>query len=80
QVAGYGPALHANRIIASNLAAGLRIAFLEQRGEQVPATFRTAVMLAHDDAVQLRDLIDRMLSKMVRVELTEEGPRVVSED
>lgn len=56
-----GPALHSNRMFATNLAAGMRIAFMEQVGEHVPPIFRTAVVLAYSDAVHLRDLLNRQL-------------------
>jgi len=58
-----GPAFHSNKIYLSITGSGARLAFMEQQGEPVPPTFRTAVVLSLPDALALRDLITRMLSE-----------------
>jgi hypothetical protein len=55
-----GPALHSNRFFASNVAAGIRIAFSEQHPAVTPQ-FRTAVLVAYHDAIALRDLLTKQL-------------------
>jgi hypothetical protein len=60
----YGPALHTNKMIASNLSAGIRITFMEQFGEKVTAQFRTAVLLSYPDALALRNLLTRQLREI----------------
>ena len=59
-----GAAYHSNRFFTVNMPAGLRIAFMEQLGETVPSQFRTAVVLAYPDAIQLRNLLTRQLKGM----------------
>jgi len=56
-----GPALHANKILISNLPSGVRIAFLEALADQVQPLFRTAVLLGFGDAIALRDLLNHQL-------------------
>jgi hypothetical protein len=59
-----GPALHTNKFYATNLAAGLRIAFMEAMLEPVQPQFRTAVILAYQDAIALRDLLTHQLREI----------------
>jgi hypothetical protein len=66
QVAFEGPALLANKVYLSITAAGARLAFAEQYGERVLPQFRTAVVLAYQDALALRDLISKLLADIER--------------
>jgi hypothetical protein len=59
-----GPAFHTNKIYASLLPMGVRVAFMEQLGDKVPATFRTAVFLNLQDAFALRDLLSKVLENV----------------
>lgn len=58
------PAIHSNRILASNMTAGLRLTFMEGNGEKVPSVARMSVLLSYADAAAVRDLIDGQLEKM----------------
>jgi hypothetical protein len=55
------PAVYSNKMLATNVSAGVRIAFMEQLGELVPAQVRAAVLLSFPDAIALRDLLNRQL-------------------
>lgn len=59
-----GPALHTNKIFMSNFAGGTRLTFMEQMGDQIPPTYRTAVFLSYPDAIELRDLLARQLQEV----------------
>jgi len=60
-VAYLGPALFSNRFSIS-IASVVRIAFSEQEfGTTKTPHFRTAVTLSHQDAIQLYQLLERML-------------------
>ena len=56
RIAFDGPAIAANRYFINVGPAGVRIAFTEQRPPS-PPIFRSAVMLAHQDAVNLKNLL-----------------------
>ena len=58
-----GPAIYSNRMILSLMDGGVRIAFMEQLGDAIPARFRTCVYLSARDALALRDLISRNLKE-----------------
>lgn len=59
-----GPAVNSNKMYLSMMSAGARISFMEQHGDAVSPTFRTAVILSIQDALQLRDLLVRQLGKI----------------
>lgn len=59
-----GASLHTNRFFASVVAAGLRLAFMEQYGQKVPPQFRTAVLMSVPDAIALRDMLNRVLKDL----------------
>ena len=56
-----GPAFAANRVIVSLGGAGVRIAFAEEHPD-AGTHFRTAVILAVQDAIKLKDLLTKMLA------------------
>lgn len=56
-----GPAVLANRIFLTITGSGARLSFMEQHGDKVPPQFRTAVILSFEDALALRDLLERQL-------------------
>ena len=64
QASFVGPAFHVNRAIASSVSAGVRIAFLEDRGQAVKPIFRTAVLLSISDADGLRQILERHLKRI----------------
>lgn len=57
------PAVFSNRILASNMTAGLRLTFMEANGEKVPSVARFSVLLSYADAAAVRDLIGGQLEK-----------------
>jgi hypothetical protein len=65
------PAINSNRMLATNLPSGLRVAFMEQYGAQVPARLRAAVILSYPDAVALRNLLSRQLKDFEAVQALE---------
>jgi hypothetical protein len=64
-----GPAPVINRMHVNNLQAGMRLTFSEQYSDVVPPVFRAAVFLSYDDAEALRNLLDRQLSTLQKVEI-----------
>lgn len=59
-----GPAIACNRFFASIIAGGaIRIAFAEQRTPDVEPVFRSAVIIAMQDAIAFRNLLIRMLKE-----------------
>jgi hypothetical protein len=61
EIAFGGPAPYSNRFNVS-VGAVVRIAFLEQEfGIKKPPHFRTAVTLSHQDAIELYQLLERLL-------------------
>lgn len=63
EVAWNGPALNSNRFYV-NIGANVRIAFCEQMNADKAPQFRTAVVLSHQDAIALSDLLKTMLAEI----------------
>ncbi len=59
--AAIGPALFANRFFVTMTPAGARIAFAETVFTDRPTAFRSAVVLAFQDAIELKKLLESML-------------------
>jgi hypothetical protein len=57
-----GAAVLANKFYVTLMSSGVRIAFTEQVGSEVPPQFRTSVILSFGDAILLTDLLKRMLA------------------
>jgi hypothetical protein len=57
-----GPAIHSNRFLVTIHPSGVRIAFSEHNGVAEPPSLRTAVLLSHQDAIELANLLTQMLS------------------
>lgn len=60
-IANSGPAAWSNKFIVSTGHA-VRIAFLEQGGPTEPIFFRSAVMISHQDAIALKNLLVTVLA------------------
>lgn len=58
-----GPAQLSNRFFINLGPTGVRIAFAEQFGQNNPPSFRTAVVLPFDDALELAKLLESLLAK-----------------
>ena len=59
-----GPATFCNRFFGALTAGGaMRIAFAEQRNPDAEPVFRSAVILAMQDAIAFRNLLIRMLKE-----------------
>jgi hypothetical protein len=59
-VAFKGPAILTNKFYVT-VGPSVRIAFCEQNGPNHVPQFRNAVSLAHQDAIELADLLKRLL-------------------
>lgn len=59
-----GPALLANRVLITKTASGVRLSFMEMQLGKVPSIYRTAVILAYQDAISLRDLLTEQLKEV----------------
>jgi len=57
-----GGAVNSNRMVASHVAAGLRLSFLEAYRPDAQPRFRAAVLLSYQDAAALRDLLMGLLA------------------
>jgi hypothetical protein len=55
-----GPAILSNRFFIIAGPTGVRITFAEQFGAETHPAFRTAVVLAHQDAIELAALLKHM--------------------
>lgn len=64
RVAFSGPAFAANRFFVTIGPAGVRIAFTEQWKDDVTPEFRCAAIVPISDAIQLKDLLTRVLSSL----------------
>ena len=68
-----GPALLTNRMFVTLDRYGVRIAFTEQKRDDVPS-FRTAVVMSLQDAIALRNLLDSRLKPIeAQIQSAEEG-------
>lgn len=56
-----GPAIAANRFFVTVGPGGIRIAFTEQWSDDTLPEFRCAAMLPIEDAIELKDLLERLL-------------------
>jgi hypothetical protein len=56
-----GPATLANRFLVTLHPSGARIAFMERRSPEALPAFRAAVILSYQDAVELSQVLNRML-------------------
>lgn len=74
QAAFSGPALNANKVYSSVMPAGIRLSFMEHHPEEVPPTYRTAVLLSIGDAIALKNLLVRQLAQFEEMlEQAEQG-------
>ncbi|MGD9544983.1 MAG: hypothetical protein AB7F41_17115 [Methylocystis sp.] len=64
EVAFSGPAPAANRFYIVVGPGGVRIAFAEEPRPGKPSHFRSAVMLPHQDAIKLANLLKTMLATL----------------
>ena len=58
-----GPAVYCNRFYI-NVGPSVRIAFCEQGGEKSKPLFRAAVVMGHQDAIALANLLKQMLAEI----------------
>jgi len=56
-----GPAVSATRCLVTVLENGVRISFLEQSPDLKNTQYRAAVLLAHRQAIALKNALERML-------------------
>lgn len=61
RVSRAGPAIYSNRVIV-NLEAVVRLSFLEQTKEG--SQFRTAVALPHQTAIEMANMLKRVLAEV----------------
>ena len=62
QAAFSGGALLVNRTFLTLTPAGLRFAFAEQSSVEAPLAFRAAVVMSIQDAIALRNAMEKILS------------------
>lgn len=65
RVAYDGPAIYTNRFFGTLGPGGFRLSFAEQRSGGAPR-FRAAVQMSPQDAIELRNLLVRMLEDIDR--------------
>lgn len=65
QISFSGPAIFVNKAYVTLGSGGVRIAFAEVREETGPK-FRSAIMLSPQDALGLRDVLQRVLGEFER--------------
>ncbi|SDB51993.1 hypothetical protein [Bauldia litoralis] len=73
-----GPAVYANKALATVTPAGLRVSFVEAYDADSPAVLRAAVLLPYDVAISVRDLLTRQLKQIeaaqtVEIEFDKDG-------
>lgn len=64
KIAFDGPALASNRFFVTAGPGGIRIAFTEQWRDDAPPMFRCAAIVPIQDAIQLKDLLERSLKQL----------------
>lgn len=67
RIAFAGPAVFSNRFFITLTQSGVRVAFAEQQGGDLPV-FRTGVILGFSDALALSGLIKELMDRHVRIE------------
>jgi hypothetical protein len=67
-IAFSGPALFTNKFYLSGMGANVRLAFAEQSNKTATPIFRAAVIMTTNDLVQLRNVIDFVLSSATKAE------------
>ncbi len=62
-VANSGPAVWANKFLAV-LGPMVKLVFMEQGGPEEPVFFRAAVVMSHQDAIALKNMLTGMLAEV----------------
>ena len=59
-----GPAVLVNKVYATAMPSGMRIAFCENRGDDTTNQFRSAVVLSYSDVQGFIELLQRLMKRV----------------